>query len=61
MEPGGTSASRSERSTNRTADFIGIVIAILTLTVPLAVIAYYSSGLEAPPSTNYATQRAESR
>lgn len=61
MEPGSPSASTSERSINRTADFIGIVIAILTLTVPLAVIAYYSSGSEAPPAASYAKQRSESR
>ncbi|MBW4578456.1 MAG: hypothetical protein KME42_02660 [Tildeniella nuda ZEHNDER 1965/U140] len=61
MEPGSPSASTSERSTNWTADFIGIVIAILTLTVPLAVIAYYSSSSDAPSATGYVKQRAESR
>jgi hypothetical protein len=50
MEPGSPSANPSERSINRTADFIGIVIAIVTLIVPLAVIGYYSSGSDSQPS-----------
>ncbi|WP_181357437.1 hypothetical protein [Stenomitos frigidus] len=53
MEPGSPSANPSERSSNWTADFVGIVIAILTLIAPLVVIAHYSSGSAPLPSTNH--------
>ncbi|MBW4691891.1 MAG: hypothetical protein KME27_08985 [Lyngbya sp. HA4199-MV5] len=46
MEPGSHSVSSSERSTSRTADMIGVIIALLTLIVPLAVIAHYSGDSE---------------
>ena len=60
MEPGSPSANPSERSSNRTADLVGIVIAIVTLIVPLAIIGYYSSGADFPPS-NRTTQQLERR
>ncbi|XHX80537.1 MAG: hypothetical protein RBJ76_11585 [Stenomitos frigidus ULC029] len=46
MESGSQPASTTERSTHRFAELVGVVIALLTLTVPLAVIAYYSGGVE---------------
>ena len=61
MEPGSLPANPSERSTSRAADFIGTIIALLTLIVPLAVIAYYSSGLESPPANQRAMQSLERR
>jgi cytochrome b561 len=37
------SANPDEKSTHRLADIIGTAIAVLTLTLPLWAIAYYSS------------------
>ena len=46
MESGSQPASTTGRSTHRFAELVGVAIALLTLTVPLAVIAYYSGGAE---------------
>jgi hypothetical protein len=46
MESGSQPASTTGRSPHRFAELVGITIALLTLTVPLAVIAYYSGGAE---------------
>lgn len=43
MESGSQSASPLHRHPHRFADFVGIVIALLTLTLPLVTIAHYSS------------------
>lgn len=43
MQSGSHSSRSLERQTNRLAEFLGILIALLTLTLPLFVIAYYSS------------------
>lgn len=61
MESGGQSGRSLERSTSRLADFVGIVIALLTLTLPLAVIAYYSSSAEPLPPANQLLQPSGSR
>jgi len=46
MESGSQPASTTGRSTHRFAELVGVVIALLTLTVPLAVIAHYSGGAQ---------------
>ena len=46
MESGSQPASTTERSTHRFAELVGVVIALLTLTVPLVVIARYSGRVE---------------
>jgi|GEM_PF-1264091 len=43
MESSGSSANSSDPPSHRWAKIIGTAIAILTLTVPTAIIAYYSS------------------
>lgn len=43
MQSGSHSSRSLGRQTNRLAEFLGILIALLTLTLPLFVIAYYSS------------------
>ncbi|MGB7445041.1 MAG: hypothetical protein WA919_28560 [Coleofasciculaceae cyanobacterium] len=43
MESSGSSANSSDSHNHRWAEFIGTIIALLTLTLPLCVIAYYSS------------------
>jgi hypothetical protein len=43
MESGSQSASSPERSSNRFADIIGTLIALLTLTIPLIVVGHYSN------------------
>lgn len=43
MESGGHSANPSDRPSHRLADIVGTVIALMTLTLPIYVIAHYSS------------------
>lgn len=43
MEPGSPSTNASEQPPPRLADIVGTFIALLTLTLPVFVIAYYSS------------------
>lgn len=43
MESSGPSANSSDNPSSRWAEFMGAVIALLTLTLPLFVIAHYSS------------------
>jgi hypothetical protein len=44
MEPGSTSADNSARPSQKLANVIGTLIALITLAVPLLAIAHYSSG-----------------
>ncbi|MGQ4646690.1 hypothetical protein [Lyngbya aestuarii] len=61
MESTGSSANSSEPHPHRWAEVIGTVIALLTLTLPLCVIAYYSSSssLDVWEQTNYPLPRPE--
>ncbi|MEC4991777.1 MAG: hypothetical protein SAJ37_23830 [Oscillatoria sp. PMC 1068.18] len=43
MESSGPSGNASEQPQSKLAGIIGTAIAILTLTIPMLVIAYYSS------------------
>lgn len=43
MESSSSSAKASDPHSNRWASFIGTTIALLTLTIPLLAISYYSS------------------
>lgn len=61
MEPGSQSVRSPERANKGAADMIGVIIALLTLIVPLAVIAYYSGEPEPLPSTSYLRPPARSR
>ncbi|WP_026098185.1 hypothetical protein [Kamptonema formosum] len=44
MESGSPSANASDQPPHGLADIVGTLIALLTLTIPLFVIAHYSSG-----------------
>lgn len=55
MESDSQPASLPERSTHRLAEFVGTVIALLTLILPLLAITHYSpSQLQTPPGSPYA-------
>jgi len=55
MESGSRTDTSPEQTSHKLADFIGTLIALLTLVLPIMTIAYYSS-LESPdffsPPTN---------
>jgi hypothetical protein len=54
MESGSPSANASDQPTHGLADIVGTLIALLTLTIPLFVIAHYSSKhAEVLPQTSY--------
>jgi hypothetical protein len=56
MESTGSSDGASERSNYKWSDILGTMVAILTLTLPLISIAYYSSfnnSAEALPNKSY--------
>jgi hypothetical protein len=55
MEPSSPSGNSSEPPSNKWASILGTTIAVLTLTVPMAVIAYYSSPfpVETLPQSRY--------
>lgn len=55
MEPSSPSGNVSEPPSNRWASLLGTTIAVLTLTLPMGVIAYYSSqnSTETLPQPNY--------
>ncbi|MBZ8178740.1 MAG: hypothetical protein SAL07_22750 [Oscillatoria sp. PMC 1051.18] len=55
MESSGPSGNASEQPQSRLAGIVGTAIAILTLTIPMLVIAYYSSNrnIEMLPRTTY--------
>lgn len=61
MESGSQSVNAPARSRNCAADVVGVVIALVTLIVPLAVIAYYSGESQPLPSVGYAKPEANSR
>ena len=58
MESGDPSASSADRPPQRLADFVGTAIALLTLTLPIWVIARYSpsSSIETLPLRSYPLQ-----
>ncbi|MBD2021968.1 hypothetical protein H6F43_17455 [Leptolyngbya sp. FACHB-36] len=58
MQPASQSTSSPERQANKFADFLGILIAVLTLALPLAMIAHYSSRADAPSMAPYALQES---
>jgi hypothetical protein len=43
MEPGSSPSTQTEPSPHRLAEVLGTLIALVTLTLPLAVIAHYST------------------
>jgi hypothetical protein len=55
MESSSSTAKASEPHSNRWASFIGATIALLTLTIPLLAISYYSSpsGELSVPNSSY--------
>ncbi|MCU0534899.1 MAG: hypothetical protein MUD14_13490 [Hydrococcus sp. Prado102] len=55
MEPSSPSGNVSEPPSTRWASLLGTTIAVLTLTLPMGVIAYYSSQnpTETLPQPNY--------
>lgn len=54
------SASPNEKSSHRLADIVGTAIALLTLTVPLWMIAQYSSSNAiVQPISSYTLQRSD--
>ncbi|HBB34042.1 MAG TPA: hypothetical protein DDZ80_29635 [Cyanobacteria bacterium UBA8803] len=58
---GSSSANPSNPQSYRWADLIGALIAVLTLTIPLFVIAYYSSSssLGVLPGSGYSLPRSQ--
>jgi len=58
MESDSQSASTVNPSSNRLADFVGTLIAFLTLILPLTVIFHYSSNPEFSQSTGYALSKS---
>lgn len=58
MESGSQPASPMGRSQHRFSEIIGVLIALLTLTLPPAIIAYYSNhaGLSQPALQNRLTE-----
>jgi len=58
MPSGSLSTSSLDRSANRLAEIVGVMIAVLTLTLPVTVIAYYSSSTEGLPSMQPSFQEA---
>lgn len=59
MESSGPSAKSSDPRTNRWAEIMGTAIALLTLTLPLFVIAYSSSSVDVLQQTPYSLPRSE--
>ncbi|HAA27623.1 MAG TPA: hypothetical protein DCE56_08060 [Cyanobacteria bacterium UBA8553] len=60
MESSGPSAKSSDPHTHRWAEIMGTAIALLTLTLPLFVIAYYSSSsVDVLPQNPYSLQRSQ--
>ncbi|HEY9834058.1 MAG TPA: hypothetical protein V6D26_26130 [Stenomitos sp.] len=60
MESSSPSANASDTHPYRWAEFMGAVIALLTLTLPLFVIAHYSSsGVDVLQQTSYSLPRPE--
>ncbi len=62
MELSGSSANSSDPHPYRWAEVLGTVIALLTLTLPLLIIAYYSSSnnyVNVLPQTTYSPTRLE--
>lgn len=62
MDPSSSqSVNTAEKSTHRLADIVGTAIAVLTLTLPLTAIAYYSSSntriVQAVPTITYPLQK----
>lgn len=58
MDSGSQPVNTPDRQTNKLVDFIGTLIALLTLTLPLTVIAHYSNRIEPSPPTTYSLQQA---
>ncbi|MEW6492741.1 MAG: hypothetical protein AB1589_09565 [Cyanobacteriota bacterium] len=60
MESSGPSANSSDPHPSKWAEFMGAVIALLTLTLPLFVIANYSSHrVDILQQTNYSLPRPD--
>jgi ABC-type spermidine/putrescine transport system permease subunit II len=61
MDSNTPSASSNDTSSHRLADIVGIAIGLLTLTLPLFVIAHYSSNSmqNNPQPLTYSLQRHE--
>ncbi|HEY9668761.1 MAG TPA: hypothetical protein V6C91_18275 [Coleofasciculaceae cyanobacterium] len=60
MDSSGPAANSSDPHPNRWAEFMGAVIALLTLTLPVFVIAQYSSSrVDILQQTNYSLPRAD--
>ncbi len=61
MQSSGPSANSSDPHSHKWAELIGTVIALLTLTLPLFIIAYYSSSSSADvlQQTTYSLPRSE--
>jgi len=61
MESSGPSANSSDPNPHRWAEILGTLIALLTLTLPLYVIAHYSSGSSADilQQTSYSLPRSK--
>ncbi|NJK48112.1 hypothetical protein HC931_07935 [Candidatus Gracilibacteria bacterium] len=62
MEPSSPSGNVSEPPSNKWASLLGTTIAVVTLTLPMAVIAYYSSQNPTETSTqpNYSLSESGS-
>ncbi|HEY9606638.1 MAG TPA: hypothetical protein V6C85_33825 [Allocoleopsis sp.] len=59
MESSSPSANSSDPHPNKWAELMGTAIALLTLTLPLFVIAYYSSSsVDVLQQTTYSVQRS---
>jgi len=61
MESSGPSAKYSDPQPHRWAEILGTAIALLTLTLPLFVIAYYSSSssVDVLQQTTYSLPRSQ--